>query len=204
MIYDLAPAMTQTLILASASASRKSLLTNAGVRFTAMPSGVDEATLKSGFSGPPEALALMLATAKAVSLSRLYPQALVIGGDQLLVCNGQIYDKPQDRTAAAAQLRALAGQTHALVTAVCLVENGQTLWSHTESAHLTMRPLSEVFLAEYLAAEGDALLQCVGAYRLEALGAQLFERIEGDYFTVLGLPLLALLGALRVRHVLAA
>lgn len=196
--------MTHPLILASTSTSRKALLTNAGVRFTALPSGVDEAALKSGFSGPPEALALKLAIAKAASVSRLHPQALVIGGDQLLVCDSHIYDKPRDHEAAAAQLRALAGRTHALITSVCLVENGQALWSHTASAHLTMRPVSDAFLAEYLAAEGDELLHCVGAYRLEALGAQLFERIEGDYFTVLGLPLLALLAALRARHVLTA
>lgn len=195
--------MSPQLFLASLSASRKALLTGAGVRFTAMPSHVDEAALKAGFSGPPEALATSLAIAKATKISHLHADALVIGGDQLLVCEDRIYDKPSDMDEAATQLRALAGRAHALISAVCLVQNGHCLWSHIQTAHLTMRHFSDEFLAAYLASEGNEILSCVGAYRLEGLGAQLFERIEGDYFTVLGLPLLALLSALRAQGVLA-
>lgn len=195
---------TSSLILASISASRKAMLTGAGVRFGATASGVDEAALKSRLSGPPEALAAALALAKAEAVSARHPAALVIGGDQLLVCGGKIYDKPRDMAEAATHLRSLSGQTHQLVTAVCLVQGGARVWAHEEKAHLSMRGFSEEFLQAYLAAEGTEILHCVGAYRLEGLGAQLFTRVEGDYFTVLGLPLLALLGALRARGALAA
>ena len=180
------------------------MLTGAGVPFEALPSKVDEAALKSRFSGPPQALAAALARAKAQAISALHPEALVIGGDQLLVCGETIYDKPRDLTEAAAHLRALSGQTHELVTAVCLVQGGDVVWSHVEHVALAMRPFSEDFLQNYLAAEGAEILHCVGAYRLEGLGAQLFTRVEGDYFTVLGLPLLALLDALRARGALLA
>lgn len=192
------------LILASTSTSRQAMLRHAGVAFTAMPSGVDEAALKSGFSGPPAALAAALARAKASAISARHPQALVIGADQLLVCDGKIYDKPRDLAQAAAHLRALSGRPHELVTAICLVQGGAPVWAHEENAHLTMRGFSERFLQDYLAAEDEEILHCVGAYRLEGLGAQLFTCIEGDYFTILGLPLLALLGALRARGVVAA
>lgn len=180
------------------------MLQAAGVVIKAMPSGVDEATLKSGFSGPPSSLASTLALAKANAISVRHPQALVIAADQLLVCGDEIYDKPQDLSQAAAHLRALSGRTHHLVTAVCLVQGGKQQWLHVEQAALTMRVLSDSFLAAYLAAEAAEILHCVGAYRLEGPGAQLFTHVEGDYFTVLGLPLLALLGALRQRGVLAA
>ncbi|WP_427975658.1 Maf family protein [Acidocella sp.] len=180
------------------------MLAGAGVAFEAVPSQVDEAALKAGFSGPPAALAAALALAKARAVSALYPRALVIGGDQLLACGDELYDKPRDLTEAASHLRALAGRTHELVTAVCLVRGGERLWAHEERARLTMRHVSEAFLQSYLAAEAGEILHCVGAYRLEGPGAQLFTRVEGDYFTVLGLPLLALLDALRARGVLAA
>ncbi len=192
------------LILASLSASRKAMLEGAGVMFEAMPSQVDEAALKAGFSGPPASLAAALAQAKAQAVSALYPEALVIGGDQLLVCDESVYDKPRNLAEAATHLRGLAGRTHELVTAVCLVQGGAAVWAHVESAHLAMRRFSEAFLQTYLAAEGSEILHCVGGYRLEGPGAQLFTRVEGDYFTVLGLPLLALLGALRARGALAA
>ncbi len=192
------------LILASISASRKSMLRGAGVVFEALPSGVDEAKLKSGFSGSPDALASALALAKANAVSARHPEALVIGADQLLVCDDKIYDKPRNLAEAGAHLQALSGRTHHLLTSVCLVQGGAQQWLHAEQATLTMRALSDDFLAAYLTAEAAEILRCVGAYRLEGLGAQLFTRIEGDYFTVLGLPLLALLGALRARGVLAA
>ena len=196
------PPTKSRLILASNSASRKAMLEGVGIAFEAMPSGVDEAAIKSGFSGPPAALATALAKAKAGAIATRHPDALVIGSDQLLVCGGDIYDKPRDLAEAAQHLQALSGRTHELVTAVCLVQAGETAWLHVARVTLSMRSLSDAFLQQYLTAEGDALLHCVGAYRLEGLGAQLFTSIEGDYFTVLGLPLLALLGALRARGVL--
>jgi septum formation protein len=123
--------------------------------------------------------------------------ALVIGADQILVCEGERFDKPESLVEAAWHLRKLRGKAHALVTAACVVREGEVLWSCVETPKLTMRDFSDAFLQEYLAAEGGAVCGCVGAYRLEGLGMQLFERIEGDYFTVLGLPMLALLGFLR-------
>lgn len=196
------------LILASASPARRAMLGAAGVNVQAQASGVDEAALKAGFGGMagPEmgrALALALAQAKASAVARAQDTAIVIGADQLLLCEGKIFDKPENLAEAVIHLRALSGRTHELVTAVCAVQGDALLWTHIETAKLTMRPLSEAFIAQYLAAEGDKILGCVGAYRLEGLGAQLFERIEGDYFTVLGLPLLALLGFLRKTGVLA-
>ena len=185
------------LILASASTARRDMLNRAGVPATALASGVDEAAIKASFSGPPAALALTLAQAKAQSVAAQNPAAIVIGADQLLVCNGQTYDKPDSLAQAATHLRQLSGRTHELITAICIIQGNTVLWQHVESPRLTMRSLSEAFIATYLAAEGEALLGCVGAYRLEGLGAQLFARIEGDYFTILGLSLLPLLGFLR-------
>lgn len=192
------------LILASTSAARQAMLRQAGLRFTAEASGVDEAAVKSSFAGPPAALALDLAGAKAVAVAARHPAALVLGADQLLVCEGQVFDKPPSLAAAAAHLRALSGRTHRLVTAVAVAEGERVVWSHTETATLTMRHLSDDFIAAYLAAEGEALCACVGAYRLEGPGAQLFTRVEGDFFTILGLSLLPVLGYLRARGVLVS
>lgn len=173
------------------------MLTQAGILFETMPSQVDERALKAGFSGPPAGLAASLAEAKAQAISTQHTEALVIGADQLLVCEGKIFDKPCNLEEAAQHLRALSGRGHELVTAICLAQNGQIIWQHVEHVRLSMRELSPAFLKAYIDTEGDELLHCVGAYRLEGLGAQLFTRIDGDYFTVLGLPLLALLSALR-------
>jgi septum formation protein len=192
------------LILASTSAARQAMLRQAGLNFQTVASGVDEAALKQGFSGPPHALALALAEAKARVVAASHPGALVIGADQLLVCEGKVFDKPATLPAAEDHLRQLAGRTHSLVTAACMVRDGEMIWSHVESATLTMRNLSEDFLASYLTAEGEEVCGCVGAYRLEGMGSQLFTRIEGDYFTILGLSLLPLLGFLRAAGVLAA
>ncbi len=191
------------LILATTSAARREMFHNAGIAARFIASGVDESALKAGFSGTPPDLALALAHAKAAAVASAHPDALVIGADQLLTCNGKIFDKPEDLTEAATHLRTLSGRTHELITAVCVRQGGDILWTHIDSARLTIRPLGEDFIASYLAAEGDRILGCVGAYRLEGLGAQLFERIEGDYFTILGLPLLPLLGFLRKRGALA-
>ncbi len=192
------------LILASTSAARQAMLRRAGLDFAAIPSGVDEAALKQGFAGTPEELALALAAAKARAVAAAHPAALVLGADQLLVCDGAVFDKPADLVEAAAHLRRLAGRTHQLVTAACVATGGEIAWSHVERATLSVRELSEAFIDRYLAAEGEEILGCVGAYRLEGLGAQLFTCVEGDYFTILGLSLLPLLGFLRGAGALAA
>ena len=186
------------ILLASASGTRLRLLEEAGLKAEARASGIDEDTLKQEFSGrDPRALALGLARAKARALSREEPDRLVIGADQLLDCEGRRFDKPATRTAAGEQLRALKGRTHRLISAVCLMRGERLLWEHAEEARLAMRDFSDAFLVAYLEREGEAALASVGAYRIEGLGAQLFDRIEGDHFTIQGLPLLALLEALR-------
>jgi len=185
------------LILASASPARQTLLRHAGLKCFAMPAAVDEAALKRDFTGDAPSLALHLASAKASEVAAEYPQALVIGADQLLVCEGRQFDKPATLAQAGEQLRLLSGRTHTLVTAVCVHQGGALVWSNVAQARLTLRPLSEPFIAQYLASEGEALTGCVGAYRLEGLGAQLFTSVEGDFFTILGLNLLPLLGYLR-------
>ncbi|HEV2303603.1 MAG TPA: Maf family nucleotide pyrophosphatase [Stellaceae bacterium] len=192
----------EQLVLASASPARARLLAAAGLEFAVEPAGLDEAAMKRGLaaahaSAADCALALAAEKARSVSLRR---QALVIGADQLLVCGGDWLDKPADLAAARAQLRRLAGETHELVTAVCVAQRGDVSWSHVSRPCLTMRAFDDAFLDAYLAAEGSAVLDCVGAYRLEARGVQLFARIEGDHFAILGLPLLELLGYLRERH----
>ncbi len=191
------------LILASTSAARRAMFANEGVEAAFLPANVDESAFKASFSGPPEALALALAREKAAAVARVHEQAFVVGADQVLVCGAKIFDKPDSRDAAAAHLRALSGRGHELISAVCVMRGGEVLWTHVEAARLDMRDLSEDFIARYLAAEGEKILGCVGAYRLEGWGAQLFERVEGDYFTILGLPLLPLLGFLRAAGVLA-
>jgi septum formation protein len=192
------------MILASGSPARQSLLRDAGLKFFAMPPGVDEVALKRDFNGEPAELALALASAKAAMVAACDAEALVIGADQLLVCEGQKFDKPVDMADAARHLRRLSGRTHTLVTAVCVHRGDDCVWSNVAEARLTMRPLSEAFIAQYLEEEGAAVCGCVGAYRLEGRGAQLFSAVEGDFFTVLGLNLLPLLGFLRAAGALPA
>jgi septum formation protein len=193
------------IILASGSAARRTLLRQAGVECLSMPADVDEAALKTSLPmSEPGALAQVLAAAKAASVSSRVPTALVIGADQLLVCEGRRFDKPRDVPEATRHLRFLSGRTHVLVTSVCVYRAGKPVWSHIAEARLTMRPLSESFMADYLAAEGAAVLGSVGVYRLEGRGAQLFTRIEGDFFTILGLNLLPLLAFLREAGALPA
>jgi septum formation protein len=176
------------------------LLANAGVDCAFDKAAVDEEELKASFrnegTGAAE-VAEALAELKARHVSRRHPGALVIGADQMLDCEGTWFDKPPDMEHAAGHLRALSGRTHSLLSAVCVVRDDQRLWHHVEAARLTMRELSEDFIAGYLAAAGEEVCGSVGAYQLEGRGAQLFERIEGDYFTILGLPLLPLLDFLR-------
>lgn len=195
------------VILASASAARGRLLAAAGVAVAREAAAVDEAEIKRSLAAEgasADRAAEALAELKAVKVSRRHPDALVIACDQMLDCGGRWFDKPDSPAAARVQLLALAGRSHRLLTAVVVLRNGARLWHHTGTATLTMRPLSESFVDAYLAAAGDAALSSVGAYQLEGLGAQLFARIDGDYFTILGLPLLPLLDFLRNHGVLPA
>ncbi len=193
------------LVLASGSATRAALLTAAGLRFTAQAAAVDEGAVKESLQAEgatPAQTAETLAELKAQRVAAGHPGALVIGADQMLSCNALWFDKPPDRDHAAAQLRALSGKTHELSTAVCVVRDSGRLWHHNAVARLTMRPLSDAFINAYLDAAGPQVQASVGAYQLEGKGAQLFARVEGDFFTVLGLPLLPLLDFLRANGVL--
>jgi nucleoside triphosphate pyrophosphatase len=192
-------------ILASGSASRRQILTDAAVPFTAQPADVDEESLKIRLLAKGAAvrdIAVHLAEAKALDVSNLRPDALVLGADQTLVIDGQLVSKCHDLAAARALLLRLRGRTHQLVGGMVLARRGNVLWRHVEASTLTVRDFSDGFLDAYLAAEGEKLLASVGCYRMEGLGAQLFERVEGDYFAILGLPLQPLLAELRNQGVL--
>jgi septum formation protein len=192
------------VILASASAIRASLLRNAGVAVDIVPASVDETAIKQAMrarGASADDCALALAAHKAELVSRQHPAALVIGADQMLECDETWFDKPPDRARAVAQLHALSGKTHALVSAVTVVRGGAPLWQHVERARLTMRRLDDAFIAGYLDAVGELALRSVGAYQLEGRGVQLFNHVDGDHFSILGLPLLPLLGFLRQHGV---
>ena len=193
------------LVLASGSRIRAELLENAGLSITADPADLDERAveeplLKAGFS--PEDLALVLAEAKSKDVSERRPGDLVIGADQILAFEGKRHTKPETMEAARRQLLAFSGKTHELLSAVVVSKDGEAVWRHVSTARLTMRDLSPAFIGHYLARVGDVALSSVGAYQLEGPGVQLFEKIEGDYFTVLGLPLLPLLAELRKLNVI--
>lgn len=194
------------IVLASGSASRRALLTAAGVEAEAVKPLVDEDAAKAAMRGEGISVrdqAMHLAELKTIKVSSSR-EGLVIGGDQMLALGDRAFDKPANMAAAADHLRALSGQAHTLETALVIAENGQPVWRHLARPRLTMRPLSEPFIEHYLEAAGEDLLSTVGAYQLEGLGAQLFTSIEGDYFSILGLPLLPLLDYLRTRGALAA
>jgi septum formation protein len=194
------------LVLASTSAARKGVLTGAGVPFEAHRSGVDEDVTKVRLlaeGASPRQVAEALADEKALAVSQGRP-GLVLGADQTLELEGQLYDKAETLEAARARLQALRGKPHQLHSAISVAEAGQVIWRETVSATLTMRDFSDGFLDDYLWREGDAALGSVGCYRLEGPGVQLFSRIEGDYFTILGLPLMGLLNLLRARGVVSA
>ena len=199
-----AAADAPALVLASASRSRAALLHNAGLAFTQDVARIDEAAVKAALlaEGADTARAAeTLAELKAQRVAPRHPGALVLGADQMLESGSRWFDKAADSAEAAATLRALAGKSHRLVSAICLVRDGVRLWHHVAEARLTMRPLNDAFIAAYLEDIGSAALDSAGAYQVEGRGAQLFSRIEGDHFTILGLPLLPLLDVLRNHRV---
>jgi septum formation protein len=183
------------------------MLRNAGVDFVVQPARIDEAAIKEGMQAdgaPPVDAAQALADLKAMRITPDEADALVIGADQILECDGVWFDKPESMDDAKTQLGALSGRTHHLHTAATVVKEGAVIWRDATDVALTMRALSAAFIADYLAAEGDAVLQSVGAYQIEGRGAQLFAGLRGDFFSVLGLPLLPLLGFLRGHGVVPA
>ncbi len=193
-----------TLVLASSSRSRKTMLTAAGVTFIVDPANVDEGAVKKTLSikqADAATVAETLAMMKAEEVSHRHPEALVIGSDQMLACDRRWFDKPVDRAGAKAQLLDLRGRKHELIAAVTVVRGNQPLWRHIDRASLVMRAFSEAFVDEYLDRVGDDALLSVGAYQVEGHGIQLFEAIEGDVFTIMGMPLLPLLGFLRSQGV---
>ena len=186
------------IVLASKSASRQAMLTAAGVDFTARPADVDERGIETRLAGAaPAEVARHLAEAKASAISAQDGSALVLGSDSLVVVEGRRFDKPGSRAEAAEHLRFFSGKMMELHSAAALVREGEVLWSHAALASLHVVDLSEAFIESYLAVEWPAVAGCVGVFRIEARGVQLFRRIDGDHFTVLGMPLLPLLGALR-------
>ena len=196
--------MSPAVVLASKSATRRAVLEGAGVPFETAGSGVDEEAAKAELlskGASARQVAEALAERKALAVSRGRPE-LVIGADQTLEFEGRLYDKAETVADARDRLSTLRGKPHQLHSAVVVAREGAVVWRETESATLTMRQFSDGFLEEYLAAEGDAALGSVGCYRLEGIGVQLFSKIEGDYFTILGLPLMGLLNLLRRRGVL--
>lgn len=203
------------VILASGSAARAAMLRGVGVSFRVVPSKIDERALEASFAtlsldpsplrerersvatGRGNELSTKLAQAKALDISRIHPDSLVIGADQILELNGEILHKANTLEDAKSKLRKLSGKTHSLISSVCVAKGGEVLWSGSDTAHLTMHILEDDFLQTYCDQAGDVLTACVGAYALEGHGAWLFEKIEGDYFTILGMPLLPLLGFLK-------
>lgn len=196
------------IVLASQSAARRAMLTAAGVAHEAVPAHVDETEVTAGLvaaGASPEHVADALAELKAVKISRGRPGVVVLGADSVVVTNdGSLLDKAADRAGAIAQLQRLSGTTHRLVSAAVIARDDAVLWRANNTVRLTMRRLSDDFIADYLDAEGDDLLGCVGCYRIEGRGAQLFTHVDGDQFTVRGLPLLAVLDYLRLCGELSA
>ncbi len=199
---------TQRVVLASQSGSRRAMLTAAGVLFEAVSAGVDEDSAKAALLGEGLAardMADALAELKAIKISSGDGQALVLGCDSIVALeDGTMLDKPRDRAEAATHLRRLSGKRHELVSAAVIAEGGRPVWRVVDRAKMHMRPLSEAFIERYLDLEWPEISGCVGCYRIEGPGAQLFSRIEGSHFTVLGLPLLPVLDYLRVRGALTS
>ena len=196
------------LVLASQSASRRAMLDAAGVPHEAVTAQVDEAAAKESLLAggiAPRDLADALAELKAIKVSGLVPSALVLGGDSLVALdNGTLLDKPESREQAADHLRRMSGRSHDIFSAAVIAEGGRAVWRHVDRAKLHVRPLSEQFIAQYLDLEWPAIAGCVGCFRIEGPGAQLFSRTEGSQFTILGMPLLPILDYLRTRGVLTS
>jgi len=195
----------ERLILASRSAARRAMLTDAGVTFGLEDAGVDEDAIKVAMKDAGAAeLAVELACAKALAVSRRDPDVWVLGADQTLAFDGGLISKAKSLDEAKARLKSMRGKAHQLHSGAALATRGQVVWSGVDTVQMKMRDFSDAFLDAYLAAEGTELLACVGSYRLEGLGSQLFEAVEGDYFTVLGLPLWPVLAELRRAGVIAS
>jgi len=197
--------MTTRLILASKSPFRSALLKNAGIDFSGESADIDERAVEAPLyetGATPEEVAQVLAEAKALDVSEKNPGAVVIGCDQTLSLGDEIFHKPANMEAAGHQLLQFSGKTHQLNSAVVLVKDGETLWRHVSVARMTMRKLDPAFVGRYLGRVGDSALSSVGAYQVEGPGIQLFEKIEGDYFTIVGLPLLPLLAELRKENLI--
>jgi septum formation protein len=193
------------LVLASASPIRRALLDRAGVRHEAIPARIDEAAIRAALESQgagPRDMADALAEAKARKIAARHPEAMVIGSDQVLEVAGDILGKPETPAEAAAQLHRLSGTTHRLFSAAVIYEAGEPVWRHVATVRMTMRALSEPYLAGYLDRNWQSVRDSVGAYKLEEEGVRLFSRIEGEYFAVLGLPLIELLGYLTQRGVI--
>lgn len=190
--------MTTRLVLASASPFRRTLLENTGLSFDVEPAQIDERAVQAPLGDlNPEDVATILAEAKAQDVSDRNPGAIVIGSDQTLSLDGTIHHKPANMDEARLRLLTLSGKTHELNSAVVLAKDGETIWRHMSIARMIMRDLAPAFVGRHLSNVGDRALSSVGAYQFEGEGIQLFERIEGDYFTIIGLPLLPLLAKLR-------
>jgi len=188
------------IVLSSTSATRRKLLSQTGIYFKTAKPPVDETVIKAALrkAGASAAqVADTLAESKANSVAQILPGAFTIGADQMLDCGGDWFDKPADRDGARRHLESLRGKTHELITAAVIAHEGRIIWRHTEIAKMTMRNFSDDFLDTYMAKAGAGIVQSVGAYEMEGMGSQLFETIEGDFFAILGLPLIPLLGALR-------
>ncbi|MDQ0318212.1 septum formation protein [Pararhizobium capsulatum DSM 1112] len=199
--------MTPSLVLASASPFRRMLLENAGIAFGSQAAAIDERAIDAKLEAEgasPETIALALAAEKAVDIARHFPEAVVIGSDQTMSLGARVYHKPRTMDEARDHLLSLSGQTHQLNSAIVLHQDKEILWRHVSSARLTMRNFDRDFVEQHLARVGEKALSSVGAYQLEGEGIQLFDAIEGDYFTILGLPMLPLLAKLREIGVLDA
>ncbi len=201
-------AKTAPIILASKSAARRIMLENAGLEFKIIPSHIDEAKIikrlredDSGNNEPePQKIALELSQAKSVNISKNNPQALVIGSDQILTFEGKIISKAKNKNDAMEKLKSLRGKTHSLISSISVARAGTSIWSCIDVAHLAMKNFDDNFLNNYIEKADDALLSCVGAYQIEGRGAWLFSKIEGDFFTIMGMPLLPLLSYLNDKH----
>lgn len=195
------------IVLASASQIRAAMLRNAGVEVECHPARIDEEAIRAALAAEganPRDQADTLAEMKAAKLAGRLPSAVVIGCDQVLDCGGQVFSKPESPDAARAQLVALRGRTHKLLSAVVVYQDGGPVWRHVGEVRLTMREFSDAYLDDYVSRNGASVLDSVGGYKLESEGVRLFSRVEGDYFTVLGLPLVALLGYLGQRGLIPA